>query len=150
MITAGPRRTSRVGLFAGILSALLFAVLHCSLPLPGEEHLPSGTGSALVSVSASLGAAAAETTRQHPAHRAHPAHTDHRDHPDHHADCHSPGLAPQAQNQTRHPADAEPALSLTPDADTASANPAAPRGAGAAQPARTGRTTLTSVCRWRI
>ncbi|MGR4878623.1 hypothetical protein ACIPUC_04180 [Streptomyces sp. LARHCF249] len=140
MITAGPRRTSRVGLFAGILSALLFAVLHCSFHLPGDEHAASGT----TSVSVPAGAAAAETAPQHPAHPARP------DHPDHHADCLSPGLAPQAQNETRHPADAEPPLPLTPVADPASADPAAPRGAGAARAARTGRSTLTSVCRWRI
>ncbi|MCX5010227.1 hypothetical protein OG765_04385 [Streptomyces sp. NBC_00555] len=133
MITADPRHTSRVGLFVGILSALLFAVLHCSSPLPGDGLPPSGT--------ASVGAAAAETASQHPAHPAHPAH---------HIDCLSPGLAPQAQNEPRHPADAEPALPLTPVADPPSADPAAPPGAGAARMARTGRSTLTSVCRWRI
>ncbi|UUU38575.1 hypothetical protein [Streptomyces sp. NBC_00162] len=97
MITADPRHTSRVGLFVGILSALLFAVLHCSSPLPGDGLPPSGT--------ASVGAAAAETASQHPAHPAHPAH---------HIDCLSPGLAPQAQNEPRHSADAEPALPSPP------------------------------------
>lgn len=132
MITADPRHTSRVGLFVGILSALLFAVLHCSSPLPGDGLPPSGT--------ASVGAAAAETASQHPAHPAHPAH---------HIDCLSPGLAPQAQNEPRHSADAEPAPPH-PRRRSAVGGPGRAPGAGAARMARTGRSTLTSVCRWRI
>ncbi|MFD4243325.1 hypothetical protein ACFWP3_17260 [Streptomyces sp. NPDC058525] len=150
MITADPRRTSRVGLFVGLLSALLFAILHCTAQLPGEEPVASGTLSATVTVTGALGAPdPGSAAPQHPGHPA-PQHPAHPDHPDHHADCLSTGLVPQAQNEPRHPAGAEPALALTPVTGPQSADPAAPPGAGAARPARTGRATLAGVCRWRI
>lgn len=143
MITADARRTSRVGLFVGILCALLFAVLHCSSHLPGDERLPSGT--------AFVGVAAAGIAAEHPDRQTHPAHPAHPDHPDHHVDCLSPGLALQAQTEPRHdPAGAVLALAVDPVVGPPTADPAAPPGAGAARMARTGRSTLTSVCRWRI
>ncbi|MGW0395021.1 hypothetical protein ACWDYJ_29925 [Streptomyces sp. NPDC003042] len=71
---------------------------------------------------------------------------------EHGSACASPGLTPKAPGGTHLDADAAGTLTLTAAADQPSAAtaPSAPPCADGAPIPRSGRSTLTSVCRWRI
>lgn len=125
MVTARTRPGSSClgGLLVAVLTALLFAAFHCS-------SYPHGDGLGHTSSTVSAG-------------HEEPAHSEHG------SACATPGLATQPGAARAH-ADAELALPVA-DAVTASqAGPAAPPRAGRSPIARSGRSTLTSVCRWRV
>ncbi|MGW7451216.1 hypothetical protein [Streptomyces sp. NPDC054787] len=75
----------------------------------------------------------------------------HPQHDQHHATCVSPGLTPQTQN-TSQPTAAAPGLlllSLAGRPPVLAPSPSA-RHAYGPHPPPTGRSTLTTICRWRI
>ncbi|MFE1560328.1 hypothetical protein ACFW6V_35735 [Streptomyces sp. NPDC058734] len=120
-------------LVIGMLGALLLAALACA------SH-----GHADVSYGSSAAGAALESGPTAPAEPL--GHTD--PHPGHGSSCASSDPAPTGQGPAPLPA-----VPARPSAD-AGAAPAAARAAppGAAGPAvaRSGRSTLTIVCRWRL
>lgn len=123
-------------LLAGILSALLLAAVHCSPFLASDDH-----GHAVATASAS------ELTHQHPVDVPADGHPEHG----HSSECVSPGLAPQPQGGSQSTAGAATVLSLAIASAPAMAEPpAAPPGADRTPIAQSGRSTLTSICRWRI
>ncbi|MEV6951063.1 hypothetical protein [Streptomyces sp. NPDC051183] len=115
---------------------MLLAALHCSSHVLGE-------GLAHTSSASSTAAAAG-------AHQSWPAEEQTPPHPDHGSACDAPGLTPPTQSRTPSTAVAEGTLPLGHGVDPHSAHPAVAPGAGRAAIAASGRSTLTSVCRWRI
>ncbi|MBT2481509.1 hypothetical protein [Streptomyces sp. ISL-94] len=142
-------------LLACLMSGLLLAAVHCSSYLSGDTHghlslgafAPTSTsapGPAPAPASTSAPASASADPQQHAPER--PRH-------DHGAACTFPGLPAQAaQGEPPHPAGPVLALTpaMTPGQPTADAPSAAPGSRRRTAIARPGRTTLTSVCRWRI
>lgn len=139
-----PRLTRRVPpwpevLLSCVLIVLLLAAVHCSsyLSNDGHQHL-------------SLSAPAAADGHPEPSEeQKHPDRPQH----DHGSACASPCLTTSAStNEVQRPADGPAAL---PSPEQLSALPverAAPTApcSGRSSIARTGRSTLTDVCRWRI
>lgn len=92
-------------------------------------------------------ASASELTHQHPVDVPADGHPEHG----HSSECVSPGLAPQPQGGSQSTAGAATVLSLAIASAPAMAEPpAAPPGADRTPIAQSGRSTLTSICRWRI
>lgn len=125
MVTARTRQGSSClgGLLVAVLTALLFAAFHCS-------SYPHGDGLGHTSSTVSAG-------------HEEPAHSEHG------STCATPALTPY-QGAARTHAGPEPALPVADAVSASEAGPATPPRAGPAPIARSGRSTLTSVCRWRI
>jgi hypothetical protein len=126
-------------LLACLLSALLLAAVHCSSYLlsDGHEYAPTPV-------------AAGE-----PAQSSEPDEADAAGHPHHHhphgSVCTLTGLNPQAQSGRQLPVGAAPLppLASAPVVLAGGLLPA-PRRTSRVLIAQSGRSTLTSVCRWRI
>ncbi|MCX5195305.1 hypothetical protein OOK31_15565 [Streptomyces sp. NBC_00249] len=142
---ARPGRPRAGALFVGILSALLLAVLHCPSYLPGDAHHGHGPGQGHALALGSSGSSAAGVAPQHgPTEPDRPA----LPHQGHGPDCAASAPATPAQPESPSPA----GTAALPRADAVRPPPAraAPPGADGPLTDRSGRTTLTSVCRWRV
>ncbi|MFB6616516.1 hypothetical protein ACFCV9_20290 [Streptomyces sp. NPDC056367] len=112
------------GVLLAVLTALLFAAFHCST-------YPHGDGAGHTAYTASAG-------------HEEPAHTEHG------SACAVPALTPQAQAGAQGTVAADLALPVAgADAAAAPYPAAAPRSA-LSPIDRSGRSTLTGVCRWRV
>lgn len=103
-----------------VLTALLFAAFHCS-------SYPHGDGRGHTVSTASAG-------------HEEPAHSEHG------SACATPALTPQPQGAVGP----EIALPVADAVPASSADPVAPPHAHLSPIDRSGRSTLTSVCRWRV
>ncbi|MEV7520281.1 hypothetical protein [Streptomyces sp. NPDC091371] len=112
------------GALVAVLTALLFAAFHCS-------SYPHGDGLGHTAFTASAG-------------HEEPAHSEHG------SACATPTLTPQSQGGTHSPVGAEAPLPVADAVSVSPAGPAAPRRAHLSPIDRSGRSTLTSVCRWRV
>ncbi|MFD7258169.1 hypothetical protein [Streptomyces sp. NPDC059874] len=112
------------GLLVAVLTALLFAAFHCS-------SYPHGDGRGHTASTASAG-------------HEEPAHSEHG------SACATPSLTPQSQGGAPGTVGAEVALPVADAAPASSAGPVAPPRAHLSPIDRSGRSTLTSVCRWRV
>lgn len=137
-----PRLTRRVPSWPGVLlacalSVLLLAAVHCSsyLVSDGHQHL---------SLSAPATPAGHEEPSNDPQFPDRPQH-------EHGSACASPCLTTWASSAVQRPAEATAAL-LDLDPGTVQAEPASTQAphTGRSSIARTGRSTLADVCRWRI
>ncbi|MGW7460195.1 hypothetical protein [Streptomyces sp. NPDC054797] len=153
LVRRAHRAVTRPGrVLAGLLGLLLLATVHCSFHPADDGHslghgqghshghrpghaptTPTATGNTVLMAPAGAG------EDRHP------------QHDQHHATCVSPGLTPQTQN-TSPPTAAAPGLVLLSLAGRppALALSPSPRHAYGPHPPPTGRSTLTSICRWRI
>ncbi|WP_328929530.1 hypothetical protein OG429_36495 [Streptomyces sp. NBC_00190] len=133
-----PRHSSWLRtVLACLLSGLLFAAVHCSSYLSGDDHRHL-----------SLVASVSEDA---PRHSPGESHAPERPQHDHGASCSLPALPFLAGGALQRPADPANVLlpALLSERPVAGA-PHVPPDAGGTRIARTGRSTLTSVCRWRI
>ncbi|MCX5380808.1 hypothetical protein [Streptomyces sp. NBC_00091] len=120
-------------LLLATLSTLLFAVLSC--PSHGHTDVSYGSSAAGASLHPGPTPPAGPTGHPHP-------------HPDHGSSCASSDLAPSAQGPS--PLPTGPARPAAGTGATPEAAPAAPPGAAGPAIDRSGRSTLTIVCRWRL
>lgn len=112
------------GVLLAVLTALLFAAFHCST-------YPHGDGGG-------------HTVRTASAGHEEPAHTEHG------SSCAAPALTPQAQAGAQSTVAADAALPATGGVPATTAGPAAAPRSELSPIDRSGRSTLTGVCRWRV
>ncbi|MFD7557281.1 MULTISPECIES: hypothetical protein [unclassified Streptomyces] len=126
MITARtrPGTSWARGVLLAVLTALLFAAFHCST-------YPHGDGAGHTAYTASAG-------------HEEPAHTEHG------SACATPALTPQAQAGDRSTVAPDLALPVAVAVRTTTAGPAAAPRAELSPIDRSGRSTLTAACRWRV
>lgn len=120
-------------LVTGMLCALLLAALACS----SHGHADVAYGSPAAGAALEPG----PTAPAEPLGHAHP-------HPGHGSSCASSDPAPTGQGPA--PLSAAPARPSADADDGAVGARAAPPGSAGPAPARSGRSTLTIVCRWRL
>ncbi|MFF8268186.1 hypothetical protein ACF059_12400 [Streptomyces sp. NPDC016562] len=155
LVRRAHRAVTRPGrLLAGLLGLLLLATVHCSFHPADDGHgLGHGQGQGISHGHRPGYASAAPTTAGNTVRMA-PAGAGedrHPQHDQHHATCVSPGLTPQTQN-TSQPTAGAPGLLLLSLAGRPPALAPSPsaRHACGPHPPPTGRSTLTTICRWRI
>ncbi|AZM92396.1 MULTISPECIES: hypothetical protein [Streptomyces] len=120
-------------LVVGMLGALLLAALACS----SHGHTDVSSGSPTAGAALEPG----PTAPAEPLGHAHP-------HPGHGAGCAASDPVPAGPGPI--PLSAGPARPCAPPAAAATAARAAPAGSDGPAVARSGRSTLTIVCRWRL
>ena len=125
-------------LLACLLSVLLLAAAHCSSYLASDNHKH-------LSLSAPTAGEPHDHSPDEPGSPDRPQH-------DHGASCALAALADQAQAQAAIQSPVETTVPLVAAALPlpVGAAPAAARGPGRTPIVRTGRSTLTRVCRWRV
>ncbi|MFD4831410.1 hypothetical protein ACFWPV_16380 [Streptomyces uncialis] len=125
-----------------VLSGLLLATVHCSTPAPGDHHEHAVTVTAVaeltqvLSLETSPGQSLGESG-----------------HPPHHGDssCFFPAGIPQILSEVQLNVGAEGTPPLAPtDRPAAAAAPPLPPDSARPRTDRSGRSTLTSICRWRV